>query len=261
VQADLYEKLGDVQAATGALDGAETSKRQALQAYRALAEAHPADPERQTDYAVALIKLGDLLGNDNFPNLGRRPDALAQYRTAERILTSLHTADEASPLVGRLYGLIYERIGTIHDTEGRLEAATAAYERSLQLREQHARAHPTHTDALRDWAVGYEKMGDVLVQAGDPVAAQARYREAQDLFARLAAADPKNIQAKRSLAISHLHLAEVADHPTRPSLRDPALAHSHYRTAESLLADVLRVDSASVQTQGLLDFVQDRLAQ
>ncbi len=259
-RANVYDKLGDVQATTGALGAAEASKRRAVQLYRALAEGHPDDPARQISHAVARIKLGDVLGNDNFANRDQPAEALRQYRAAEALLAPLYAADSSAARPMRLFGLVYERIGTIHDQQGRLEAALRAYRRSADLREQYAAAHPANTDAIRDWAVAHEKMGDMGVQMGDREAARARYQQARDLFAELAAADPENAQAQRSLAISHIHLGDVAHHPGRPSFGDPAAARVHFEQARTLLEQVYRVDTTRTHIRSLLDLVAGRIA-
>lgn len=161
----------------------------------------------------------------------------------------------------RLFGLIYERIGTIHDVEGRMGAALQAYRRSLDLRRQYADAHPTNTDALRDWAIAHEKMGDMLMQQGELEAARTRYRQSRDIFARLAESDPQNVQAQQSLAISHIHLGDLAYHTTQPSFDDPERARVHFETARSLLENIRRSDTTNARTGSLLELVNTRLAQ
>jgi non-specific serine/threonine protein kinase/serine/threonine-protein kinase len=260
VQANLYEKLGDVQAATGALADAETSKRRSVALYRERARTDTAGRTEQSEYAVALIKLGDLLGNPNFQNRGQHDEALAQYREAEPILARLYDADSSATNTMRLYGLIYERIGTIHDVQDRTEAALTAYRRSLSIREQYAAANPSNTDAIRDWAVAHEKMGHMLVQKGDLEAARSRYQESLGIFRRLYEADSENVQAQRSLAISHMHLGDLAHYPSRPSFDEPGVARQHYETARSLFAAVLRVDSARTDTRSHFERVNERLA-
>ena len=263
VLANTHEKLGDVQAATGDLEAAEASKRRAVRLYRDLAQSRPDEANRQISYAVARLKLGDLLGNANFANRGRPADALAQYRAAEALLSPLHAADStaarAATNTARLVGLVYERIGTIHDQEGRLQAALQAFRRSADLREQYAAAHPANTDALRDWAVAHEKLGDMLVQRGNLAKARARYQHSRDLFAELAAADPENAQGQQSLAISHIHLGDLAYHPERVSLGDPAAARTHFAQAQALLEAVYRVDTTQARARSLLDLVAGRI--
>lgn len=257
--AHLRAAMGDVQAAMHELDAAVESKRQAVRSYRRLMDEHPADTERQVDYAVALIKLGDVLGNPNFSNQERLAEALQEYRSAEDILRNLYQADSSATNVMRLYGLIFERIGTIHDMEDRQDAALRAYRHSSGLRERYAEAHPANTDAVRDWAVAHEKMGHMHLQMGSLDRAQIRYRRALDLFSMLVEANPHNAQAQQSLAISHMHMGNLSAHPTRLSLEDTAAAVIHFQTARDLLKAVCQIDSTNAHARNILTGVQDRL--
>jgi len=272
VEAHLYDRLGDVQATTGNLGAAEASKHRATNIYRELANGPTIDLAEkhnrvaqshtvsQREYAVALIKLGDLLGNPNFQNRGQTAAALVQYREAEDILERLYEADSSATETMRLYGLIYERIGTIHDEEDRDAAAFDAYRRSLVLREQFVEANPDNTDAVRDWAVAHEKMGHMFAQRGELDQAQRQYQASLSLFEQLFEADPKNVQARQSLAISHLHLGALAYSPSRPSLDESDTAQAHYETARQHLEAVYRVDTTRTDTRSLLEGVTDRLA-
>jgi tetratricopeptide (TPR) repeat protein len=211
------------------------------------------------DYAVARIKLGDVLGNPSFSNQERPAEALTQYEQAQTILGRLYAGDSSATNVMRLYGLIYERIGTIHNVEDRQDAALNAFRRSSDLRERYAEAHPANTDAVRDWAVAHEKMGHMHLQVGDLDKAQSRYRQSLDIFRTLAEADPHNAQAKQSLAISHMHMGDLFAHPTRPSLGDVSAATTHFRIARDLLDTVCQIDSTNAHARTILTRVQDRL--
>ena len=70
----------------------------------------------------------------NFAHRGDTLGALAQYRAAQPILDSLYAADTSRSTVFRLRGLIHERIGTIYEMTGEVEAALEAYRASLAIR-------------------------------------------------------------------------------------------------------------------------------
>ncbi len=259
--ANIRDAMGDVQAAMHDLDAAVESKQQAVQAYRRLMREHPTDTKRQVDYAVARIKLGDVLGNPNFSNTERPRAALNEYEQAQHILARLYAADSSATNVMRLYGLIHERIGTIHDVEERQAAALRAYRRSSAIREQYATAHPANTDAVRDWAVAHEKIGLMHVQMGNLDRAQAQLRQSLDLFRTLSEADSHNAQAKQSLAISHMHMGNLLAHPTRPSFGDPSAATTHFQAARNLLEIVCKIDSTNAHAKSILVDVQERLSE
>ena len=257
----ILEKLSDVQAATGTLEAADSSLQNAVAFYRQVAREHPGEAVYWTQYAIGLIKRGDLAGNPNFTHRADTLGALAQYRAAQPILDSLYAADSSRSNVFRLRGLIHERIGTIYELVGEAEAARAAYHTSLTLREAYAADHPGNTDAIRDLAIAYEKMGDLAVQAGNPREARTRYRRSREIFEDLWRADPQNVQARLSLAISYIHLGNVAGHPDQPNLGNRREALEHYRTALGFVDALHQADSTNVRVQFLLDHVQERIAQ
>jgi tetratricopeptide (TPR) repeat protein len=256
----ILERLADVQGAMGRFDAADSSLHTAVDLYRMLAEEAPNDPGVQRQYAIGLIKLGDLLGNPNFPNKEQPDAALERYLAAKPILERIYTTDSSQTQTYRLLGLIYERIGTIHDAIGDHHAARAAFRQSMEIRAAYAKAHPTYLEAMRDLAIAHEKMGDVAVKLHKLQEAQQSYTQATDIFRDLWQRDAKNVQAQQSLAISYLHLGDLAGYPDQPNLGDPHGARRHYQEAQHLLQDLRRVDSTNARTVFLLDYTRKRIA-
>lgn len=91
--------------------------------------------------AVAEIKLGDLLGNPNFPNLGRRSEAALLYESALSALRTEHQVKPAGQQLRRYLGIALERIGTLHEG-GRWDAAALAYGESFAIRQGLAAGAP-----------------------------------------------------------------------------------------------------------------------
>jgi len=255
----IEEKLSDVLAATGEVDSADAGMHTAQQLYRDLARNHPADSEHQIRYAVSLIKRGDLTGNPNFTNRGDPDSALVYYRLAQPMLDSLYMADTTSTRTLRLRGLIYERVGTMHDLQGEVEEARRTFQTSAVLREAYAARNPGNTDAFRDLAVAYEKLGDMALNAGDLEEAQDRYNRSRDIFENLMQADPENVQARQSLAISYIHLGDLAGFPDQPNLGDRGGALQHYRASMAMLEYLFSTDSTNTRTRYLREYVQDRI--
>jgi serine/threonine protein kinase len=157
--------------------------------------------------AVAQIKLGDLLGNPNFPNLGRAADADARYAVALTALRALSAEAGADARVRRYHGLTLERIGTLREQAGRWAEAAAAYRASFDIRQALAASEPLHMDIQRDAAIAYEKLGNIERFMNNAPAAAKNYRGALARFERLAAADPSNASGARTVAISQEKLA------------------------------------------------------
>jgi eukaryotic-like serine/threonine-protein kinase len=204
-----HRRLADVLAFSGdtatALAHSELSNRLFAHA------AGRADATREDLFqaAVGFIKLGDLLGNPNLPNLGRRADARVHYERALRDLQALDAAQAGEQRVRRYLGIVFERIGTLHEYDQDWPAATRAYQDSFAIREALAVATPIHTDIQRDYAIAYEKLGNVLFFTSNVDAAVVNYRGALAQFERLAQVDPSNAGAARTLAVSREKLARA----------------------------------------------------
>jgi serine/threonine protein kinase/tetratricopeptide (TPR) repeat protein len=176
----------------------------------AVIAAHPQHTiEDRVQAGIASIKLGDLLGNPNFPNLGKAADAHAKYQVALGMFRRLDAVAPTNPRVRRYLGLTLERIGTLHELASRWPEATAAYQESFEIRKMLASTEASHNDIQRDYAVAYEKLGNIQRLTGNPAAAAVSYRDALGQFERLAKGDPSDAFAARSVAISREKLSGV----------------------------------------------------
>ena len=216
ILAMAHRGLGDVLAWMGdkatALTHAEASAAQ----FARLATLTGVTPDDRLQAAIGQIKLGDLLGNPNLPNLGRAEAAMARYEAALAILEPLLASAPADLKLRRYVGLTHERVGSIHELAGRWREAGAAYQESFVIREALAASAPLHLDIQRDLAIAYEKLANVARHTGHPAVAITHARGALARFERLADLDAANANAARSVAISREQLADVLlDHAER----------------------------------------------
>jgi eukaryotic-like serine/threonine-protein kinase len=260
IYANIYEKKGDVQGSLGQLEQAEASHRYSVEVYRRLAERFPGQPERQIAYSISLLKMGDLLGNPNYPNRGKADEALDVYMESKEILLAVRASNPQNAQVVRPLGLIFERIGTMHESRRDFDNALVSFRESMELRIRYAELNPANTDAIRDQAVAYEKMGLMYRQAGNLDAALDHYQKSFEIFKWLAETDPRNLQARQSLAISYIHLGDLAYHPDRLSFNKRELARSHFEISRELLNINLQVDSTNNHTRNLLNLIEHRMS-
>ena len=209
VLALAHRRLGDVLAVAGdlpsALQHAETSES----LYREVAALADATVDDRLQAGIGQVKLGDVLGNPNLPNLGRAADASARYQTALAAFRQLDHDVPAHPRVRRYLGLTLERIGTMHEYASRWPDAATAYRDSFTIREALARVEPVPAEARRDFAIASEKLGNIDRISGHLEPASANYRTALAQFEKLSAADPADANAQRTVAISQEKLAGV----------------------------------------------------
>lgn len=205
----IYEKMSDVQSWTGNVPLAVENSRKSLALYETLAKDDLNTPRNKQSLAISYIKLGDILGNPNFPNVGKIEEALQNYQYALNILQSLSWSDSSNVTVRRYLGLVHERIGTIFDLKSDPETALQSYHASLTIRKELFRDYPYNYDIHRDLAVAYEKMADVHRTQGDRVTALEDYKKSLEIFKTLLMTDPNNANAKSSVCISYEKVGDV----------------------------------------------------
>jgi eukaryotic-like serine/threonine-protein kinase len=204
-----HRRLGDVLAWAGELDTALEHTRRSAALFDAVAQRPSPSFEDRLHAGIADVKLGDLLGNASFPNLGRADEAATHYDAALVTFRRLDADAPGDRRVRRFLGLTQERIGQLHESAGRWDDALAAYETSFVIRDALAAAVPFHTDIERDLAVAYEKLGNIQRQTRQSAAALDSYRRALARFERLLIADPSNVSAIRTVGISQEKVAQA----------------------------------------------------
>jgi len=258
--ANIYEKTADVQGELGNLSEAHASMLNSMGIYKNLSEEFPNNQYRQFSYTISLIKLGDLTGNPNFSNLGEREEALRIYQAAESVLLPIYNQQPNNVDYLKYMGILYERIGTVYESEQYIEEALWSFEESMELRQKLLERSPFNTEFLRESAVSHEKMADVFKNQNQLDRSLHHYMQAHSLFYRLAEADPENSLAQRSLAISYIHLGDLYYHPQQPSFNNKPEARDHFNQSKSILLDLNKNNSSNTRDDFLLGLVEQRLA-
>jgi eukaryotic-like serine/threonine-protein kinase len=207
--AQARRRRADVLALTGAKAAALVDLEKSSQLYRDVAARPDASVDDQLEAGIAHVKLGDLLGNPNFENLGRAEEAGKEYDQALAAFRQLGRRAPDDWRVHRFIGLTLERWGTLHEHAGDWPAAQRSYEESYEVRRALADAHSSHRDIVRDLGVALEKLGNLRREQTGPPAAVASYREALAVFERLARVDPSDVNAARTVAISREKLGQA----------------------------------------------------
>jgi eukaryotic-like serine/threonine-protein kinase len=205
-------RRADVLALTGAKAEALVDLEKSSQIYLELAARSDATVDDRLEAGIAHVKLGDLLGNPNFENLGRAAEADGEYDLALAAFERLQPEAPNDWRVRRFIGLTLERLGTLREHAGELQAAQQSYESSYDVRRQLAAAHTSHRDIVRDLGVALEKLGNLRRAQSGPAAAVPTYRESLAVFERLARIDPSDANAMRTVAISKEKLGLTLRH-------------------------------------------------
>ncbi|HEY8509643.1 MAG TPA: protein kinase, partial [Steroidobacteraceae bacterium] len=207
-----HERLGDVEAWSGHLPEGVAHAREALKAWRQWSEGQPETSVPMLYVAIGHIKLGDVLGNPNLPNVDDQAGAMSSYQRALLLLSGITPGGPKDGEVRRYITLVHERIGILHMLAGRHDEAMTSFEASFAGRQALAIENPASRMALRDLGVAHEKICTVLLACDDARAAVQRCGEALEIYNRLHVADPKDVQAVHTLVIGHrwLHQALAA---------------------------------------------------
>jgi non-specific serine/threonine protein kinase/serine/threonine-protein kinase len=255
----VYEKMGDVEAATGDLSAAVDSARKSLAIFNSISQANPQNARAQRSLAISYIKVGDVLGNSDFPNAGNDAEAMANYRASWAIWQALDKANPNSLDTLSWLARIHERMGTILEQQGKAENALESYRESQRIREGQAKDNPENSDVVRDAAVAAEKMGNALTTLGDLNGAFQNRTKSLEIFKQLAEADPRNAQAQLSLAISYMHLADLLGYPDSPNLGRRDEASENYQRARDVLQRAKDSGLTDAAVQANLDLVSERM--
>ena len=255
----IQEKMSDVQAVMGNLTAAVNSAYKSLVIFKSLAEADPKNVRAQRSLGISYVKVGDVLGNSNFPNAGDEAGAMANYQASSAVWQALDTANPNNPDIRGWLGLIHERIGAIFEQQGKIDAALDSYRESQSIREALAKENPQDANAVRNAAIADEKMGNVMTVLKNLTAALENRTRSLQTFKQLADADPKNAQAQQSLAISYIHLADLLGYPGSPNLGQRKEARENYQRAIDILQRAKASGSTDAKVQSNLDLIRERM--
>ncbi|HWY50977.1 MAG TPA: protein kinase [Chthoniobacterales bacterium] len=256
----IQEKMSDVQAVVGNLTAAVNSAYKSLVIFKSLAEVDPKNLRAQRSLGISYIKVGDVLGNSNFPNAGDEAGAMANYQASLAVWQALDKANPNNADIRSWLGLIHERIGAILEQQGKIDTALESYHESQTIREALAKESPQNTDAVRNAAIANEKMGNVMTELKNLDAAFENRSRSLQIFKQLADADPKNAQAQQSLAISYIHLADLLGYPDAPNLGRENEARENYQHAREILQRAKDSGSTDAKVQTNLDLIRERMS-
>ena len=177
----VTETVGRVHQLPGGADFARTLLEDSLLELEALHAQAGDDPEVELRIATAEMRLGDVLGNPTYANLGDLDAAEVRYERARSIVAELPQQD---PDVQRLDAFLERRRAHVAMGRGDDEAATLAAEASRERFESIFEAAPDDPDAAKDLAFAHDLMAVLARSAQDIDAMEAHVEREQQLFER-----------------------------------------------------------------------------
>jgi non-specific serine/threonine protein kinase/serine/threonine-protein kinase len=242
-----HSRVGDLLSATGDTNGAIEQRRLALALMERLAATAPDDQGNIRQLGIAYFKLGNSLGNPNYPNIGDKDGALEQLQRSYEVFRKATAAYPSNGVFRRNLAIAGSAVSDVLLGLDRKDEALAKQREVLDATQALATADPTNATAKNDVAISRSKIGEILHESGRSAEAVAEFQRALDIHQSLALADPANHTLKLEVAGDH---NRVATAQTATGLREPALAN-HTR-AVSMTRDLRGANPGNVElTMGL----------
>ena len=194
----LADRLADMGDMGATLEG----RRQAIALLRRLSADHPEDRDLRLRFANALQKLGNNLGNPQFPNVGDTGGALENLDSAGAIFRELLAGDPTNATLRRFVAVNLSNVADVLRGKGDHDAALERARKSLTAFEALASADPSDAQARADVAIGHAKIGEIRAEAKDWTGAESSYRRALDIHQALSRADPSNATEREEVGLA-----------------------------------------------------------
>ena len=157
-----YSRLGDMLASTGATSEALEQHRLALGVMKGVSAMAPDDPANLRQLGVAHHKLGNVLGNPNYPNVGDHAGALTEMRQSVAVFERASALYPDNAMFRRNLAVARSNVADILIALGRREEAMIEERRALETYEAQVREDPSNAAAKNDLAIAFYKAAEML---------------------------------------------------------------------------------------------------
>ena len=217
---ELHDAIRDL---AGSIPARTLVLAKAQQYLEVLSRESTGNRDLERELAVAYDRVGDLLGNPLFPNIGDTAAALASYTQAMTLASRLADSDPADVVAHRERAALNVKLGDMAFGAGNVKASLERYRAGAELMPAVIRLDPEDKTSRTTEAMIQERLCSLLPAAGDTTAALQTCRESIRLLEPLSAADPANRVLIRMTAISYGLLGNVLRVTGKASEALPAL--------------------------------------
>jgi eukaryotic-like serine/threonine-protein kinase len=205
----MFDVHGAIQNLPGATPARQILVLNSLQYLDALAAESAGDPTLQRELATAYEKVADLQGGYRESNLGDASGAIASYRKALDIRSSLlarlpSDLDLRRELL-RNYGKLGEVLSGARDTPGGI----ASSRRALQIAEELAAARGSNTADRRNLGSVYVALGWQIARADEIERGLLLMNQGAAVFETLVDADPLDVRSRHHAAVAYGRMGEI----------------------------------------------------
>lgn len=211
-------------------------------------------PELLLDLATGYLRIGDILGHPDTPNLGDPAGATAAYERAMKLASVVVAQRPTSTGARKSLWNATQRLGRVTGTQGEVARGQALMRVAMGVVDQARALDPGDAELLRHRATTLSQLAWLELRAGRYDDARRLYQQSHDTSVAVLAAHPNHPDAPRDVLLAKLDLA-------RSSLaaKKPAEAVSAAQDAVALAEPVFAAARGNAQAQRDLAFSLDTI--
>ncbi|MCI0365719.1 MAG: serine/threonine-protein kinase [Phycisphaerales bacterium] len=167
------------------------------------------DPNLQLELAQAYLRVGDIQGHPNRPNLGHIERAQHNYERALQICRQLETGQPKNLDIQMRLAEPYGRLSVLCQYLQQPEASIRHAQEQIGIIERVLATDPGRVEARGELPMAYALVGDTSRKMGRTADAHEAYRKALQLAEALIEVDPNRARAQRILSVACNDLGRV----------------------------------------------------
>jgi serine/threonine protein kinase len=239
--------LKEVNTSIAELPGTTEARREIVRStldyLNRLAKDSGKDPRVLTALATAYLRVGDVLGNSNFPNLGDLSGSLATYQRALAVVEPLLGDDAENRRLEVLASQAHQGAGTVLASLGHDSEAETEYRKAIALSDKALAQRPDDPDAQSQVLDSHYAL-NMQRYTGHPEEAEQDVLRQLPMAERFAAAQPADLDRQNALSEVYSLLGTTAN---RLGRIDEALRY--YRKAAEVREAIYRRNPRSTKIQ------------
>jgi tetratricopeptide (TPR) repeat protein len=205
----MFDVHGAIQNLPGATPARQILVLNSLKYLDALAAESAGDPTLQRELATAYEKVADLQGAYRESNLGDASGAIASYRKALDIRTSLLATLSADLDLRRDLFRTYGKLGELLAASRDSAAGIASSRRALQIAEELAAASGSNAADQRNLGSVYVALGWQMARGDEVERGLLLMNKGAAVFETLVDADPGDVRSRHHAAVAYGRMGEI----------------------------------------------------
>lgn len=246
---DYHDSIADLPGSTAVR---EKLVRDSLDYLDRLSKQAGQDRSLRREIAAAYLKVADVQGQPNFPNLGHATEAMQGYQKALGLWENIVAAEPSDTEAISKLATVHSRIGELLRDKGDLKVAVEHHRKAIALMEPLFARNDATPEIRETLALCYTTLADVLgnpvlVNVGDFAGAMENYERGLKIRDQLVAEDSTSVEKRKWAAVSHQRIGAMLD-----SRKDYSGAFEHFQQAREIDEGLLKEDPISTFKQRAL---------